>query len=347
MKRKSLAVLIAMIVASIFLLAGFASAAPSTQTYKFRLQHWQPTSSATYKLFVSDKGFPAMVERASGGRIKIETYSVGSVVPVTDQLRAVGKGVIDMAAGCGAYYAGLGNYFSLLYGIPFTLDSMEDVEIVWRDLGLLAYARELYGKYNAYCIGWHHESPIAIFSKKQIKTLGDFKGLKIRAVGAYADFYNMLGASSLSTPGSEIYLALDRGVVDACTWGSESAMIEIGLQEVTKHIILPWISGGATGDMLINMDKWKALPDDLKQIMTSCMEDWANVTGSYYRYHSLLDRSMAVEKYHMTLNFLSEADIIKAKKLSLQLLDKYAARNPESAKIIKIYKDYFNLKKSN
>ncbi len=342
--KRYLSLFVMIIVASVFLMVGFAGSASAEKTYKLRLQHWHPTSSVTYKLFISDKGFPAMVKRASGGRIIIETYPVNAVVPVTDQFRSVGKGVIDMGAGVPAYQAGLGPYWSLLYGIPFTLGSMEDVEIVWRERGLFEYASELYAKYNVKLIGYHHDAPISIFSKKPIRKLEDFKGMKIRAVGAYGDFYSQLGAATLTTPGSEIYLALDRGLADACTWGSESSMMELGLGEVTKYIILPWMSGGTMGDMYMNMGTWKTLPADLQQIMISCMQDWGAALGASYRNDTLKARAQAQKKHGMEVIWLPPSEVDRLKIEARKLLDRYEKQGPESAKIIKIYKDYLTEK---
>lgn len=347
MKRKSLVLFIAVTFASVLLfteLTGIVCAADAAKTYKFRLQHWQSTSTDTYKLFISEMGFPAMVERASGGRIKIETYAGSSIIPPMQNMRAVGKGVVDMAAGCGAYQGGIAKYFSLLYGIPFALDNSDDLEIVWREMGLYEYAKTLYAKYNTHLLGWNSDAPVGIFSKREIKTLEDFKGLKIRAVGTYADFFNMLGASAMSTTSAEIYLSLDRGLVDACSWGSEAAMRGIGLQEVTDYIVLPYISGAAPNDMMINLDTWNVLPDDLKQIMTSCYQEYSSILGARYRYNNYKDRSTIIDKDGMKLNILPEADVEKAKKMAIKLMDKYETESPEAAKIIGIYKDYLKLK---
>ncbi|MCK9231114.1 MAG: TRAP transporter substrate-binding protein DctP [Dehalococcoidales bacterium] len=346
MKRRylNLALIAILAFSSIVLLAGFSDQAFAEKTYKFRLQHWQPTASATYQLFMSDKGFPAMVHRASGGRITIETYPVGGVVPVMDQVRSVGRGIVEMGAGCPAYQAQLGSYWSLLYGIPFTLASMEDVDVVWRQRGLFEYASELYAKHNVHLIGYHHESPISLFSKKPITKVEDFKGLKVRAVGTYGDFYTQLGAAALSTPGSEIYVALDRGLADACTWGSESAMVEIGLAEVTKYMVVPWISGGTIGDMYMNKDAWDSLPEDLQQIMISCMQDWGVLIGTFYRSESLKAREMAQEKYGMQLSLLPPSELKKLEIEAQKLLDKYEKQSPEAERIVQIYKEYMSLK---
>jgi len=271
MKKRFWKLFIAVTVISTFLLTGFisiAGAEVSTKTFKFRFQHWQPTSSGTYKLFIGPKGFPAMVERASGGRIKIETFPGGALFTNTDVIRAVGNGSVDMSGATFAYGGALGPHLAPMYGLPFALENMEDAEIVWRETGLLDYIREEWKKkHNLFIIGLQHESPVGIFSKKPIRKLADFKGLKIRAVGVFGSFYTSLGASAIATPGSEIYMALDRGVVDAVSFGSESAMIDIGLAEVSKYVFVPWISGATIGDYVMNLDKWNSLPPDLQQIM--------------------------------------------------------------------------------
>ncbi|MFU8858321.1 MAG: TRAP transporter substrate-binding protein DctP, partial [Deferrisomatales bacterium] len=86
--------------------------------------------------------------------------------------------------------------------------------------------------------------------------------------GWYMDILNNLGASVIPLPGGEIYLGLERGVIDAAEFSSPSINYPMGFDEITKFVIQPGVhQPGTQCTIAINMDSWKKLPDDLKWIV--------------------------------------------------------------------------------
>jgi len=115
--------------------------------------------------------------------------------------------------------------------------------------------------------------PYQIISKKPIKSVADFKGMKMRASGLMGMTYARLGARVVTIPPEEIYMGLAQGVIDAATWGTAGETVELKLQEVAKYWITPAVSGNFITSVIVNMDAWKALPDDLKEIVQIAMSN--------------------------------------------------------------------------
>ena len=119
--------------------------------------------------------------------------------------------------------------------------------------------------------------------RKPIRTLDDFKGLKLRTSGAWAEVANSLGASTVILPGGEVYPALERGVVDAIEWATPGINIGLGFHKVAKYIILPGVhQPGAVLECIFDKALWDGFDANTRtQIEAaakmSTIESWMNI----------------------------------------------------------------------
>lgn len=240
-----------------------------TKVFKWKHQCAYPESDKEYQAL---KPFVEAVKERSNGRLIIQTFPGGSIVPAEEQLSACAKGVIDVCHATGGYWRGVVPVADVEMGLPFmyvgfrTLDSLNDLLYNYEG-GLQKIYREAYAKQaGVYYLGSHsvHSWPI-IMSTRPLRSIEDFKGLKIRITGAYADLLRKIGASPMFLPGGELYMALKRGTVDAVTW-SIDGYLSLKFYEVAKYINVPGLSDHVCSHFLINPGSWEALPDDLKQI---------------------------------------------------------------------------------
>ena len=103
---------------------------------------------------------------------------------------------------------------------------------------------------------------IFLHSKKRIQTLEDFKGVKLRTAGAWAEIAGGLGASTVILPGAEVYPALERGVIDATEWSSPSVNVPSGFHKIAKYVIMPGVhQPGATQECVFNLDAWNRISE--------------------------------------------------------------------------------------
>ncbi|MGH2604187.1 MAG: TRAP transporter substrate-binding protein, partial [Dehalococcoidia bacterium] len=180
--------------------------------YEWKWQsYWQP-NTVNQKAF---ERFAENVAQKSGGRIMIETLPVDAVVPQSEILDAIGANILQGSNGGTGYYVGKDPAFALLADFNAGYESPEQLTAWFYEGGGNEIARELYARYGAYFLGpamWGAES---IPSKKPLRSIEDFKGLKMRAPeGMGAAIWGKLEVGVSTLPGTEVYTALERGNIE-------------------------------------------------------------------------------------------------------------------------------------
>lgn len=222
------------------------------------------------------EAFGERVRTLSGGRLLIEVLPAGSVVAPTESLDALQAGVIDAQQGGTAYFTTKDAAFSVLGDLQGAWDNPYQAQAWMEQGGGRELARELYRKYNAYFVTGVWYGVESVLSKKPVRTLADFKGMKVRApVGMGQDIWKALGASPVNLPGSEVYTALERGVVDASDWGTLSMNQDLGYHKLARHPSFPGFHSMPMNDLAVNLKKWNTLPDDLKAIVDAAGHEMA------------------------------------------------------------------------
>ena len=212
--------------------------------------------------------FAQRVTERSEGRLTIEPLALGAVVSSTESLDAVSAGILQAQHSGPAYFTGKDAAFALLSDPQGGFETPEQMRQWLDNGGGLELARELYGRYNVFFVGGVWYGAESLVSKKPIRKLTDFKGVKIRAPqGIGQDIFQILGAAPVNLPGSEVYTALERGVVDASDWGTLSMNQDLGYHKLAPYPIYPGYHSMPLADFAVNMNSWNALPDDLKALV--------------------------------------------------------------------------------
>ena len=214
--------------------------------------------------------FTDNVRAMSGGRLNIEAFSSGALMPYTEYFDAVRGGVVELSQTGGTYWSGKDPALAAVDLASIFLGSYPKMLVWMWEAGGIELAREAYAKWDLYYIGhhmytWAGES---IVSKVPIRTKADIKGLKIRAPETMAPVWDALGADVLTIPGAEVYTALSTGLVEASDWSSPAANMRLGYAEICPYYSKPgdYYMGG-TGDLFTTLETWNSLPDDLKAIL--------------------------------------------------------------------------------
>jgi len=180
---------------------------------------------------------------------------------------------------------------------------------------------------------------MAYATVEPIANLAEFKGKKIRATGWSMDFTAALGASPVPTPFGEMYSALATGVLDGITtpW---DAMLGMKIYEQAPYLILPNLSAAPGLNILIGMDQWNALPDDLRMIVQLTGRNWASWHSRWYSPRNM-PSAKAMEAVGWEFVTWPEEDMGKWSEASMAIWDDVAAKDPVAAEAIRIMKDYF------
>ena len=223
---------------------------------------------------------------------------------------------------------------------PFTLTRWEQYKVLYYELGLEKLIREAYAKQNIFYVAAMPTNNAVMLSKFPVHKAADLKGKKFRATGLYAEVLNEAGASATYFPWGEIYGALEKGTIDGVIAGPLSSQADSGFHEPTKYLLETPITPCDAWSLHVNMDAWKALPDDLKQLLVESASYAADLfTGSYF-VHDVQWRKKIVAEHGFTITTLSEEEQRKMNQYSIAVLDKYSKKDPAFAEATKILKTY-------
>ena len=241
------------------------------QVTRWRCQSMWSAAELTYKVF---QDFCERVKTNTNGRLVIEPFSAGAVTGVFETLDAVSAGVLQAHSSWPGYFSGKDAGLAVISDFVFGYEHPHQAEAWFYYRGGLDMLRQAYAKYNAYPVGvswWGVES---IVSKKPIHKMEDFKGVKFRSPqGMTAEVLTKLGASIVVLPGGEVFSALDKGVVDAADWATISMNQRMGFHDIAKNPTKLFHSMPVQ-EFTVNMAAWRALPDEIKAIVTSTTREW-------------------------------------------------------------------------
>jgi TRAP-type mannitol/chloroaromatic compound transport system substrate-binding protein len=320
------------------LAVGFDSAEAADKVYKWDMTY--PLYRGTWDWAVLEK-WCAHLKAASGGRLDITPHAGGEIMPVMETFDAVSSGTLKIDFSYGPYWIGKLPMAIYASGIPpFTLTRWEQYKVLYYELGLEKLIREAYAKQNIFYVAAMPTNNAVMLSKFPVHKAADLKGKKFRATGLYAEVLNEAGASATYFPWGEIYGALEKGTIDGVIAGPLSSQADSGFHEPTKYLLETPITPVDAWSLHVNMDAWKELPDDLKQLLVESASYAADLfTGSYF-VHDVRWRKKIVAEHGFTITTLPEEEQRKMNQYSIAVLDKYSKKDPAFAEATKILKTY-------
>lgn len=214
------------------------------------------------------------VEKLTGGTLEVDVFEPGALVPATDYFDAVSQGAVDMAFGTPGYGAGLEPALNLFTAVPFGPDVTE--YMAWmREGGGQELHDELLEGLNLKGFVCTLTAPeTAAWSTREFNTPEDLSGVKLRYFGLGGRVLAKLGASIQLVPGSEVYAALERGIIDGAEFSNPSIDVSAGLDQVVDYVYFPgWHQQVALDTLIINLDTWNELSEQQQlAIETTCGE---------------------------------------------------------------------------
>jgi len=204
----------------------------------------------------------------SNGRLDIKVYGGGELVPALGVFDAVSLGTAEMGHGAAYYWKGKIPAAPFFTAIPFGMTAQEMNG--WLHYGGgLALWREIYAPFNVIPMaGGNTGVQMAGWFNREINSLDDIKGLKMRIPGIGGEIFSRVGGSTVTLPGSELYTSLQTGVIDATEWVAPYNDMALGLHEVAKYYYYPgWHEPGPTLELIINKDAFEGLPVDLQKMV--------------------------------------------------------------------------------
>ena len=307
-----------------FVLAGFFLATLFTIT-------WTPAPVAAGPIKLSYANFPPAptfpcvqmerwkkeVEKRVGGKVAINTYPGGTLLGAKAMMDGVIAGQADIGCLCMAYQPGrfiVTNATALPVGFPnATVASLSLLDLYKKN------NPEEFAKVKV--LTMFTCAPANIYAKVPVKNLDDLKGLELRASGGVAQVLKALGATPVGMPQSETPEALQKGVVKGAASSLETLM-DFKYAELCKYVtifngpIYPFA-------VVMNMDKWNALPKDVQKVMDDLAIEQAWWTGNYMDNHVNESIEWSKKNHDIEITKLTQEELAKWNELLKPITDKW------------------------
>ena len=225
-------------------------------------------------LFDSADLFCQKVNRLTGGKFIITPYPAGELAGGLDVLPAVQSGTVECGHTASYYYLCQSKALAFGTTLPFGLNTAQQnawlyyggglsaMQKVYADLGVINFPG---GNTGCQMGGWF---------KREVNTVEDFQGLKIRTPGLGGEILARLGAEIHALAGDEIFEALENGTIDAAEWKNPHADEMLGLNRVAPYYYYPgWWEPGTSYEFQINLEEWRKLPRDYQEIVKAAAAD--------------------------------------------------------------------------
>ena len=278
----------------------------------------------------------AIVEEMSGGRFVIEVFPGGQIMPLFDCFDATSQGTIEAYMGSQQYWRDREPGLEWFTTIPFGMNAEGMAAWLYRGDGLKLW-EEASASFNIVPRPAGGIAPqMAGWFRKKINTIGDYKGLKMRIPNLGGMVVARAGATTVLTPGAEIYAALERGVIDASEWIGPHDDMKLGLHKTARYYYYPgWHEPGTTLGFGFNQKAYEALPLDLKRTL-----DHASTAVHAYasaEYHA--KNSIALER--LKAEFKGKVEVIQLpvpvlrdlRKLSTEVIREVSEKTPTARKV--------------
>jgi len=316
------------------------SADAEYKTYKWRLVTSWPKNYPG--LGMAPEKIADLVEEMSNGQMQITVYGAGEQVPAFGVFDAVSSGSHQMGHSGGYFWKGKVPAAQFFTSVPFGLTADEINAWVNRGGGLELW-REIYEPFNIYPIpAGNTGTQMFGWFNKEINSLEDVKGLKMRIPGIGGEVLKEAGGIPVTLPGGELFTALQTGVIDATEWVGPYNDLTFGFHQAAKYYYYPgWHEPGPMLELLINMDAWNSLPKHLQVIIETATKAVNQDTLDEYLARNNQALTELVEVHGVELRKLPDDVIEEFRAISNEILSDLAE---EDEVIAKVYDSYIEFK---
>ncbi len=299
--------------------------------HTLRIQtHYAPetVSGKLAQQFVDD------VETMSGGRLDIEMFFSSSVVKSVETFDAAASGILDGDMTGGAYQTGKNPAFQ------FVGDIMGGYDTPWQQYAWLYHgngfeaANNLYNEYNMQLIGWWIYGQESMSSSKPIAGPADLKDWKFRSPpGLETEIFAELGAKPVVMDFTEIFTALETGIIDGADASGLANNVGLGLYDLVSHATYPGFHSMPSDHLAIRKDAWDALPEDLQRIVEVAMQKLAFQTALTFEVKNN-EAAKAMTAKGVTLYDWSAEDRAAFRAAAQKAWQGWAEKTPEARALV-------------
>jgi TRAP-type mannitol/chloroaromatic compound transport system substrate-binding protein len=318
--------------------AGAGSGAEQ-KTYKWKLVTTWPKNYPG--LGTAPENFAKRVAAMSNGRLQVKVFGAGQLVPAFEVFDAVSQGTAEMGHGAAYYWTGKAKAAAFYTSVPFGLNAQEMNGWLHYGGGLELW-RELYAPFNLVPFaGGSTGVQMAGWFNREINSMEDIKGLKMRIPGLGGDVITRAGGVSVTMPGGELYTSMQTGVIDATEWVGPYNDLAFGFHQVAKYYYYPgWHEPGPILELIVNKEAYASLPADLQAIVENAARAVNQDMLDEYTARNNTALVELLETHGVELRKLPDDVVAQLRRLSEDVVAELAQDNDISRRIAESVKAF-------
>jgi TRAP-type mannitol/chloroaromatic compound transport system substrate-binding protein len=289
----------------------------------------------------SAKDLVKRIDEMSGGRLKIQFYGAGELIPAAEGFDAVSSGTVQMNYANSYFWTGKSFAAQYFTAVPFGLN-FQGLNGWMYDGGGLQLWREVYDRFNlvpflcgntgVQMTGWF---------RKPIEKVEDLNGLKMRIPGLAGRVYRELGVDARLLAPGDIFPALERGVIDAAEFVGPYLDRQLGLQKVAKYYYTTgWHETATASELTVNKVAWNSLPPDLKSIVENACAACNVISEAWCQKNNAEAMEDLVKNEGVTAQPLPDSVVSALRAATDKILAEAVARDPVTKKVHQSYMAY-------
>ena len=304
---------------------------------------WRCASSFPKSLDTIYGGAEVIAKRVSeltSGKFQIRVFAAGEIVPAFGVVDAIQQNTIECAHTASYYFVGKNKAFAFDTTLPFGLNQRQQnawiyygggldlVREFFREFGFISFPA---GNTGVQMGGWW---------RKEIHTVNDLKGVKIRIAGLGGEVMARLGAVPQQIAGGDIYPALERGAIDAAEWIGPYDDEKLGFYKVAPHYYFPgWWESNSMYSLYVNIKEWEKLPKEYQAAIEAASYEANTDMMAKYDYKNL-DALERLVKNGVKLHAFTNEMMAAAQKAAYELYEEEAGKNPAWKKMYEPWKKF-------
>ena len=307
--------------------------------YRWRLAE---TWGANFPIFGdASKNMAKMVEEMSDGRLTIRIDSANKHKSALGIFDFVKSGQYQMGHSASYYWKGKDFNTMFFTTVPFGMTAPEQYAWFYYGGGM-ELMKKTYDKYGIMSFpGGNTGNQMGGWFRKEINSLEDLKGLKMRIPGFAGEVLAKLGAKPTNIPSGELYTALERNTIDALEWVGPSLDLRMGFHKIAPFYYTGWHEPATELQFMVNQKAFDSLPKDLQQILTIAMKAAAYDMYAQSMHESGVNLAALQSDFpNVKIRSFPKEVMNAIRKANDELLVEFAAKDPMTAEILNSINTY-------
>ncbi|SES67882.1 TRAP transporter substrate-binding protein [Thalassotalea agarivorans] len=309
------------------------------QTYKWKMVTSWPKNFPG--LGMAPEKFAKYVNEMTNGRLTVQVYGAGELVPGFEVFDAVSSGTVQMGHSGPYYWKGKIPAAPIFGAMPFGMTATELNAWLHYGGGIELW-REQYKPFGIIPLaGGHTGAQFAGWFKKEINSIDDLQGLKMRIPGLGGEVFKKAGGIPVNLPGGEIFSSLQSGAIDATEWVGPYNDLAFGFYQAADHYYSTvWHEPNASLEFLINEEAFNSLPSDLQKIVEVAARAVNEDTLDEYNARNLTALKELKEKHGVEVKQFPDAVVKALKATTFEVIEEQVANDEAFAKVWVSYSEF-------